>query len=755
MRTQNISRKPVAGFSLIEVMVAVVVLAVGLLALVALQSNLVRSGADAKARSRIAALVSSRMDEARAAGYFALASQASVVCASNNDVCQAQNDAAVSNLAVARTVTTTTGANSSEYKTLTVSASWNDSTGTGRRLAMSTVVSPLSLDPSNTLLNQQLSGDVAKVPVVRTTDPATAGVVPIALGNGSSSAASNPTPELVGRQNNQEIVGTRFNVLTYVPSGQSAVIQKRIETAVIKCSCQYGAGGNNLPTIYRTAQWPAIWTGERYDVFKPSSPTNAPGQSLGSGPTPGVTQSPLCQECCRDHHDGNATGVAKFDPERSGATSKYNLANGELVEVTNTSSGVYLDACRIIRVDGLWRTAADMYSRQFGLLETQSVSNVKAKNGLPTSGATAAYTTFVKSYLRQYTGTTGTAPSNAQTLFDATAGLNEPSLVSIAAPSTTDYRYLHARGLYVDYLESAARAKIAAVLDDTGARGRCPTGTAKEDCVMPYLPFTSANLTEIAKWVASAPSVLVVNSGNLLATNPTEPSGGRSYGKSVGPSDNTASTGRSNAGIAVSTTFSAVAGVDPDDAASIASDVQAFEVGGTPGQTTGDDFFVTISGGGANPFAFYILGTDTGECVKQATGTRPCTTNSTLPMAGSVRLENYWIETMTTRRINNAACTDKQGRAQTASDDLEVPTFHNYMVQSASIGGTAGSIGTSVNDGRKSETTTITFASIPVNATVAVMLAEQTGSPTYATIASCIANNSTKIDSVIWNRPWE
>ena len=62
------------GFSLLEVLIAVVVLAIGLLALASLQGRLAQASADAKSRARVAAMLSARMDQLRLGGYGALAS---------------------------------------------------------------------------------------------------------------------------------------------------------------------------------------------------------------------------------------------------------------------------------------------------------------------------------------------------------------------------------------------------------------------------------------------------------------------------------------------------------------------------------------------------------------------------------------------------------------------------------------------------------------------------------------------------------
>src|SRR6478672_7229784 len=460
-----------SGFSLLEVMIAVVILATGLLALAALQGSLTRSSADAKVRGRVVAMLSARMDDLRSVGYGSLVDSGPTTITSTTGDCDpatpdgtdwldcTRAQAGLESLSATQTVTTWSGASSfvagatsdptvPQFKRLALTATWRDASDTDHQLEMASDVSSLALT-NNVIVPPDDQTVTDTGPLVRTINPATSGVIPIALGNGSANAASNPTPELVGQRNNQQIVGTKFTVLNYTPpAGAEVVIQKRFETEVIKCSCKYGAGGTNLPAIYQTAQWPAIWTGKRYDLYQPAVAGNAPGQALSSGPKPGVKQSPLCQECCRDHHDTNATGVAKFDPERSdGSKAKFDLnGSGALVPVNNTSNGTYVDACRVIRVDGFWRTASDMYSRQLGLLETETVAGAKAKTGLPTAAATTAYTSFVKNYLKQYDGTsTKNPPTGAQALFDSTAGINVPAApgVIINAASTSDYRYLH------------------------------------------------------------------------------------------------------------------------------------------------------------------------------------------------------------------------------------------------------------------------------------------------------------------------
>jgi len=786
------------GFSLIEVLIAVVILATGLLALAALQGSLTRSSAEAKTRGRVAAMLTAQMDALRSGGYLTLPNANTTTtfnCTAGAPawLCSAQTQANVGALTVVQSTkpySSTSGgtvftnaaaadANDPQFKRVQLSATWTDGSNASHSLALTSDFSALALT-SSALPVIDPNGSSNAAPVVREDTPATAGVIPIALGNGSSSAATNPTPELVGSRNNEQVVGTRFNVLTYSPSGNAVAVQKRFENEVIKCSCQYGAGGNNLPEIYRTAQWPAVWTGERYDVYKTSAVSVAPGQALNAGPKSGVSQSPLCQECCRDHHDDASTGVAKFDPERTVATGettgreKYSLTNQNLLQkVTNTNTGDYVEACRVIRVDGFWRTASDMYSRQFGLLETETVSGAKAKTGLPTTAATAAYTSFVKNYLKQYNGTVATAPAGAQALFDATSGINSPALVTISSPSNSDYRYLHGRGLYVDYLEDKARAKLVSVLADTGAGGKCsqtPTATALEDCVLPYLPFTSINLTEIADWAASDTTVLAVNTGNILSTNPSQPSGSRTIGVKGGNADNTGSARNSNSGVAVNSVFATLGGIDPLDDANKGTDVQPFQVGGT--SSSGSFFDSRLSGGGLNPHIFFAIPGDGSECLKS--GDYRCVANSTITTAnGTLRLDNYWSESTITKSLTVTASqcpsTDKQKTFTGGTYSVtNFPVFSNYRLNTAVVAVGSGSITSTLPaspsaDNTTAETSTISFTGLsfstanPVTRVDIGFTLENTRQD--ATLKTCSASYSNKskvwiISVTEWNKPW-
>jgi type IV pilus modification protein PilV len=800
-----------SGFSLLEVLIAVVILAAGLLALASLQGSLTRSSAEAKVRARVAAMLSARMEDLRSNGYEALV-DGTITTTSTTDACNdgdatdwidcTRVQAGLGSLTSVQTVVSWSGTssftaavpadpNEAQFRRVSLSAAWGDSSAGNHQLLIASDISPLGL--SNSLIPPTEDEDSGGGgPIVRTTNPATAGVIPIALGNGDSTAASNPRPEVLSKGSKTSVVGTTFNVLTYSPSGSSAIIQKRFENQLIKCSCQYGAG-SSLPEIYQTAQWPAIWTGDRYELYKTSPITAAPGQSLtprSGAPGAGTTQSALCQECCRDHHQTTTTGVAQFDPERNDTHIKYdeNTSTGALVPRDSTASGVtYVDACRVIRVDGFWRTAADTYARHAGLLATTTVGSKLAKTGVPNSTAVANYQNFVKGYLAQYVSSQ-TDPDNADALLVSNyPALNNPDLIDIDMPMPLDERFLHIRGLYVDYLEQAARSKITAVLADNGTSGRCPSGSDQTECILPYLPFTTINVTELAFWkpekedATKDTTILTVATGSSLdcgsadppICDPAQPARGRTTAiKKTANAGLTsyaaAAIGKSNAGLASSS------GIDTQDQA-VRTDRQKFVVNSTSGAGNGDQFQLRLAtlpqisdqNTANDPAAYWSVDSSADACLATINGDPSagtidynpnnyiCNTYSTLgAIGGSITLSSYYREYFVSKSMS-ATCTGASG-AQSATGIVDVPTFEDYAVSSAVIGATAAT-GTPpytvANAGKKTETTTIAFSIIPSGGIVDVAF----GSPTLleATIASCTTVDGTQINSITWTKSWE
>lgn len=767
------------GFSLIEVMIAVVVLAIGLLALGALQASLSRNSADAKVRGRVASMLTARLDELRSGSYGNTALDAGTqtfTCANATWLCTVESQAGASNLALRQVNTrywsernaasfaagSTAVTNGPEFKRVVLTASWMGADSATQSLTMSTDISSVAL--SDTLMPgaPTLAAVAAGSPTVRQDNPASAAVIPIAIGGDNATAASNPRPEIIGKNNNQSAVGTRFNVLTYEGLTGAATIQRRVETAVISCSCQYGAGGDNLPEIYRTAQWPAVWTGEKYEVYKPATPAPAPGASLASGPTPGVEQSMLCQECCRDHHDDTAVADARFDPVRAPVvgettgTEKYLMsANGQLTIAQKVSGQKYTNACRVIRVDGWWRTASDTYAKHIGQIKTSAVNGVAAKSGVPDEAVVTSYQSFVKGYLGAYNGT-------QPTIDDAVDGGYSASTIDIRAPAPADERYLHSRGLYVDYLGQKARERIAQAITDANC-----LGNDKIECMLPYLPFTTINTTELAYWEPQVDgqrndAILTVASGSSLIHDPLMPTRGRTNAK-VGAAngaeaDATSSIGRSNSGLAVGVSS------DPEDEDSVGRDSQSFRVvsGSTGGPVGGDGqaFSVRLSGlpqtadnnGSNDPAVAWVNQSGLANCTGTFTGNNDrnpndyaCVTFAQLGVDTTVTVANYF-------RVD--ASQSRSLTCGTLTVNYATPRLVNYRVSTISVNGVASGVAAASQDNSAQETTAISLTALPANALVELGFADENNGA-WATVKTCQLNGGgNQIKSVTWNEAW-
>ena len=801
-----------SGFSLIEVMIAVIVLATGLLALAALQINLTSSSADAKARSRIASLLASTIDDERAGGFAAIGGYTKTCLATGTtlekEICRTQQDAGVSGLQVTQGITeyyglgtgafTTTAPTTppalsqqiyGDYKQVQISATWNDATGGARSLAATTIASDLGLTTTTTLTVQPLTTTSNMVPVVHETNPgSTAGVIPIAVGNGTNAASTNPRPTL-----GLTLPSTTFTSLTYTPDSglPTAIIQKRVETAVAECVC--GSANSTFTSDIFLGQntfRPTYWNGVRYlapDVPKPAvTPTTAPISQSG------FSQDDLCTQCCRDHHDVAADTI-KYDSFNSDL-NRYKVkvsgsnvvvpvtlattnglaattANPPLVATLGTDK--FLDACRLLRVDGLWRVATNAQSEHAGMIATDSVPNTVspgvpvipyAKSPNPLYSAEANYQSFVVDYLGNVLptllggGTEAGFRAIAATFFQndglvSATGEHYPSaIVDVTTGTTpTDFRFLHVRGLYLDHLEQAAIDKLNSV------NSGCPVANYPT-CLLPYLPFNTINVTELAApWAPADATILNVSNGSAnLCGNDANGSPIRGCVGGIKAGTSTAAMGMGDANSAIASSLA----VNPHelDPANDFTDSEPFTVANG---ATDSQFFVNLgtylpqvtdNSTNDDPSVTWQIGAATSFCTSNATKaqTNPspynCTTSVLLAVPVTVIVGNYNVVTSPT--VSNP-CGGGSGT-------VNQPLLTCSTVTAASFAG-PGSYTTAISPATGSKTTaektTITITGTPATinkstdtlnltfaangSATATFTCDALNNPTFTTPTSC------------------
>ena len=788
-QTTPISVRNYRGFSMIDVLVAIVVLATALLALAALQGALTRNSADARARSQIVAYAEGLIDQLRATSYSGITTQTispsntSTATTLQKEAYNAQSASGVSNLQTVVTSTeyygstAGTGATFSttaptdlsndtpRYKKVNVTTTWTDATGQARTMALDTIVSELTIQNDDSLNSQSLSISGSATPTVREYNPAaTAGVIPIAVGSGNQTAATNPAPEILALNGNKTaVVGTSYNVLTYqsADSDNNTVIQKRVDTLVVGCSCAFsGTSGaavtsddnSDLSALLAAPYRPTYWDGTQYVV-----PTATGDASSTTQLDTTTTQSPYCDICCRDHND--ATGdTVKFDPWTTDY-SKYQYVNGTLTVVT---SGKFLNACRLVRVNGQYAVATDLKNYFFGLLATETMPDSPGTSSIPDSSSSdctdpeqsgvsyvTCYQDFIKKYLADSIGTLKTggdaiSASTADALY-TTYDLDNPTSISIDADDTS-YRYLHARGLYIDHLESDALKKINNAIDTC-------TFTDTADCYLQYLPFTTINATELAVWESSSTDTLQVfdNAQNSISGDPTAPIRGYSTaGSKANGGDTATSTATmklSNSGVAIA------AAVDNDDQ-TMTSDAQEFEIAGS---NQGSTFTVTLGGDIATSSGTFTNYTSsTAPVTSWQIGTGAVTTcAATATTSGQWKSPNpYTCQTVGTTLGNtslNVVVEDYnvlvknngQSNNPCPGGSGKVTTYNciNYQVNTSGVTVDTKSQTPTVtvtNSGKLTEASSIALTSLNPNSTVTINLKQESNQT-----ASAVCSNGT------------
>ena len=738
------------GFSLLEVLIAVVILSFGLLALAALQGSLFKTSSEAKAQSVGLALAQEKLEFFRGYKdltiYQGIDSSASAESVSEGGIDYSRNwtvDRCAFAIATQRFVcgVSNTGALSkttyvanNEFKRITVNVTWTDAQSAAQRVSLEEAIA--AIDPSDSAkVGKLTSGTKPRGPEVRIYDPSKQqqGVIPIAISEGTDTAATNPKPLV----NGSNVIETRFDVLTYSDARDdgTALAQARTETSVVGCTCDTAtaaAGG---------AKRPSFWDGTRYTEPEDATSVIAASYVPPAGASTSATQSALCTICCRDHHDPSTlpVGAAKFDPRHT--THDHYLLNASTGALTGpVTSGKYTEACRVIRVNGLFRVAADMYDDYQNFLATKNDNTTTAF--LPTTTATTNYQNFVKAYLdsRVVNQASTAAYNNVLPIDNASAvtALESANSIYYTQPTAINFqssdtaKWLHLRGLYIDYLEDKARQAITdAKSTCTAAGGGAPSTTDLESCVLKVLPFTSINLTELANYSPLSGTQIVVANANFIDTlSSTAPVRGKvTRGSNPTPNAITNALGvmrRSNSGL---TTL--IGGIDTEDASASTpatwTATQPYQIQGSGGSVGGaftGNFYV---GSSATPYPFSstsVLGIASSlagvTCNSAAGPTNPytCTSSSALGVSQTITVGGYNYQTPGTSSTP-ISCSNGTTTQALPSSQMPYATkiCRNYAVSSVTLNGTAvaTTITQSGTDGYKAETSSFTLGSPAIN----------------------------------------
>jgi len=574
VNTCNTRRKPSQGFTLLEIMIALLIISIGLVALANLQGKLTRYSALAKQRTLAMNLAEREIETMQS--FYTMQDTGANACSTAqtgfDDLtdCTAGTTANVGDMqftlrwTVSEYVqnadgTTTPFVSGSgnlrpDLKEVTVSVNWTDGQGAAQSASLTDIVDATSIFNTGRVLAKVDSNTPPKVPYIATDFP---GVVEIAIGSNKIKGSTTPEPEIINQGNN---VITSFDVVTFLQSNNSAYLQRREEFKVLNCLC-------TMDTGTATARQPTIWNGTDYSLGTEVSKRTGSVSSSESG------QPSLCGECCRDHHD--ATGAAiKYDPWRPafsgdagtfdflGDHAHYHIVNGakELADEGDD----YMEACRFIRKDGLFRLTTDM--------ALQNLDNVPASYP---GNYNDDYSTSVIDFVTGFSGSidpatypavvpAGTYSSGAGGIFLANLGVTKPAM---------------ARGIYVDFIEDGLLKKILCLQADGSGPYTDYCDVSKDPTWLEILPFYDVDTTSLANWSRASSAIVVTNSPISDIDKTTFSRGGVSIAQDHFDVETvaTAAIEHSNTGLTDTNP------IDPDDELEESSDIPVkVVIGGTP-----------------------------------------------------------------------------------------------------------------------------------------------------------------------------
>lgn len=513
-KSRNISANSSRGSGLLEVLIAVLVLSIGMLSIARLHSTLIKEGSAANNRAIAVKLAQTRLDQLRQFRYTgpdasrainpdcsqrtALVNNIEVNVSCFTSIAAEANAQLVefanidSNTTFSWQVTAVNGNNT--QRDVTVAVSWADAVDPNNVQTVQLTSTIFAINAEAQAIGDGSGiGAMSDGPKVFHNPGALPDVVAIDLNNNDRIESDRPTPS-VSRHGHSVVVN--FETTTFKTSNNQALAVADYST--VSCVCTSDSDG----PAYTPARW----------VWYPGTDSKAPlpeielgtlvTKSRGRVPNSGqvASQDPLCDICCRDHHDVNDNSYPKYDPARPATDYTNNTHNHYNLATDISGSNIYLESCRMVRADGIYRVMQDWNLRD--------ILVIPKDNYLDNQTNFQSYTNYVESVL-QYQFAGGTPPT-------------KPTRPIIELVPSQQAQLL-ARGIYLDNIYNCRPGNKSRVTGEACNPGSNPNqiNTAYQTYVnnkiqandrewLRQAVFAEVNLTVLASWSA----------GNVNGTTP-------------------------------------------------------------------------------------------------------------------------------------------------------------------------------------------------------------------------------------------
>jgi len=498
------------GFSLIEVMIAVFVLSVGILAVAKFQGTLLQSGSETKAKTAALTLAEQKIDDLRSFGQITAGTDCSGATCSWPAFTASELNSKPMAFAyideneggrLAPNTTFNLNFNNENYKRtwkvkdkdslgmsdklksmkwVEVSVEWQDQNEETQTVSLESLIPAIS--PALTDVANPGAGASPTPPNFTYTPGAAPDVIKVAInaGDGQFKETSKVLPDVSHDGVNNLVT---FSAVTYTTTANGSSIDNIDEYATVNCNCTFNAspGLGYTPARFK-------WDNSKKEIYSARGIVTTKVTGYGNNGLNSEAVGDVCDICCRDHHDSNENtpeASIKYSP-----LSNYIAITGDHQHYDSdgvaTTSGNYVEACRLKVIDGILSTFQDWQLKTATVLPNSYLSDNSASTQ-------ADYKAYVSDYITNY-------PSLPTPLSDR-------NLTDIP---TGQSNQIQIRNIYIDDVEQTG-GQYTDCIDGIGI--------SDDPCqftnILAITPFTEINLSKLANWTTAN------SAGTALAGNPS------------------------------------------------------------------------------------------------------------------------------------------------------------------------------------------------------------------------------------------